>query len=212
MQHSAEQHSTRLIVVRHGETAWNVDTRMQGHVDIELNEHGRWQAEQLALALADEGVQAVYSSDLSRARDTAAAFTERAGLALQVEPGLRERAFGEFEGLTYPEIAQRWPEQARRWRERDPSYGPAGGETLQQFYTRCVAVGESLAARHRGQLILLVAHGGVLDCLYRAAARAELAAPRSWQVGNATINRLLHSEGGFTLVGWNDAAHLQTAT
>jgi len=200
---------TRVLAVRHGETDWNAALRIQGHTDIALNERGRWQAAQLARALADEELHAVYSSDLQRAHATAHAVAVNAGLAVQHDLGLRERGFGDFEGLTFAEIEARNPEHARRWRQRDPGFAPGGGgESLQRFYARCVATAAALAARHRGQTVLLVAHGGVLDCLYRAATRVALDAPRSWQLGNATVNRLLHTDDGFTLVGWNDAAHL----
>ncbi len=200
---------TRVIAVRHGETDWNVGQRIQGHTDIALNDKGRWQAERLAAALADEELQAVYSSDLQRAWHTAAACARGHGLAVQPAVGLREREFGCFEGLSFTEIEQRWPDDALRWRRREPGFAPGGGESLDLFYARCIQAAATLAERHRGQSILLVAHGGVLDCLYRAAAHAALNAPRSWQLHNATINRLLHSAGGFALVGWNDAAHLQ---
>ena len=122
--------------------------------------------------------------------------------------GLRERGFGEFEGLSYTEINARWPEMGERWRRRDPSFGAPGGETLNQFYERSIATATRIAAKHPGQTIALVSHGGVMDCLYRAAARVALDAPRSWQLGNAAINRLLHSDEGFTLVGWDDTRHL----
>jgi 2,3-bisphosphoglycerate-dependent phosphoglycerate mutase len=199
---------TRVIVLRHGETDWNAATRMQGHTDIALNARGRWQAGRLAEALADEDIAAVYSSDLLRAQATAQALAARLGLAVNRHDGLRERGFGVFEGLTYAEIETRWPADAQRWRRRDVDFAPPGGETLTQFHARCVATAAALAAQHRGRQIALVAHGGVLDCLYRAATRVELDAPRSWQLGNAAINRLLHTEDGFTLVGWDDTRHL----
>ncbi len=208
MDDSGGAASTRVIAVRHGETAWNAETRIQGHTDIALNARGRWQAERLALALAHETVHAIYSSDLQRAHDTALPFARSVGLPVQLEPGLRERRFGIFEGLSFSDIESRWPDDARRWRQRDPQFGPAGGEALAAFHDRCVGVCTALAERHRGQTIVLLSHGGVLDCLYRAATRVALEAPRSWQIGNAMVNRLLHSEAGFTLVGWADTSHL----
>jgi probable phosphoglycerate mutase len=200
---------TRLLVIRHGETAWNLETRIQGHVDIPLNDTGKWQAQCLAQALADEEIHAVYSSDLLRAKDTAAAIAGAVGLPLTLDTALRERHFGRLEGLTQAEIAGQWPEEARRWRERDPSYGPEGGETLHSFYERCVAALTRLASQHQGQTIAVVAHGGVLDCFYRAANRVALDVPRSWKVTNASINRLLYSPEGFSLVGWADNSHLE---
>ena len=199
---------TRLLAVRHGRTAWNTELRIQGHRDEPLDAVGRWQAEQLAQALAGEPLAAIYSSDLRRAAATAAPLAHLLDLPVLHDPGLRERGFGAFEGFTHVEIQQQWPEETRRWRERDPGFGPPGGERLADFFERCVATVRLLAARHPGQALLVVAHGGVLDCLYRAATHASLQAPRSWQLGNASINRLLYAHQGLTLVGWNDDAHL----
>lgn len=128
--------ATRIILIRHGETSWNTETRIQGHTDIDLNARGRWQAQRLAAALVDEGLAAIYSSDLSRAHSTALAVAQTSGLEVRVKPVLRERAFGTFEGRTFAEIEAQWPEDARRWRSRDPSFGPPGGESLQAFYDR----------------------------------------------------------------------------
>ncbi|MED5620357.1 histidine phosphatase family protein [Ideonella sp. BN130291] len=204
--------ATRVIAIRHGETAWNVDTRIQGQLDIPLNDTGRWQAGRLARALADEPLDAIYASDLGRAHETAQALAATTGLPVVLDTGLRERGFGIFEGMTFKDIEQRWPEQSRRWRQRDPHFGPEGGETLAGFYDRCIAAATRLAAAHPGQTIALVAHGGVLDCLYRAGSRITLQAPRTWQLGNAGINRLLYSAEGFTLVGWGDTLHLESDT
>ncbi|MBC7954415.1 MAG: histidine phosphatase family protein [Cytophagales bacterium] len=207
------EQATRILAVRHGETAWNVDTRIQGQLDIPLNDTGRWQAERLAASVADEGVHAIYSSDLLRAYQTAQAIAQATGLPVNTDTALRERGFGEFEGHTYKEIEARWPEQSERWRKRDPDFSPGvTGESLHVFFERCVTVATRLAAAHPGQTIALVAHGGVMDCLYRAASRLDLQAARSWQLGNASINRLLYTAGGFTLVGWSDTSHLDSGS
>ena len=204
--------ATRIIAVRHGETAWNVDTRIQGHLDIALNDTGRWQARQVARALADEPLAAVYTSDLQRAHATAQAIAQASGAPLVAEPGLRERRFGELEGRTFAEIEAELPEQARRWRQRDPHFAPTGGETLVQLRERIAATTHRLAAQHTEQLIVLVAHGGVLDMLYRLATGLDLQAPRTWLVTNASINRLLWTPEGLTLVGWADTQHLDTGS
>ena len=218
VDYQADQQHTRVLAIRHGETAWNVDTRIQGQLDIPLNDTGRWQARRLAAALADEGIDAIYTSDLLRAHQTAQTVACRGSVAggggggdrfVTTDVGLRERGFGVFEGHTYREIQQRWPEQGERWRRRDPDFGAEGGETLRDFYARCVATATRLAAAHPGQTIALVAHGGVMDCLYRAASGVALDAPRSWRLGNASINRVLYSPQGFTLVGWSDTHHLE---
>ena len=200
---------TRVLAIRHGETDWNVGGRIQGQLDIPLNPTGQWQVHRLALAVADEGISAIYSSDLVRAQQTAMAVARGCGCEIVTNPGLRERGFGIFEGLSYAEVGERWPEQSERWRRRDPEFGAPGGETLNRFYERSIATATRLAAKHPGQTIAIVSHGGVMDCLYRAASRAALDAPRSWQLGNASINRLLYTPQGFTLIGWSDTCHLE---
>ena len=184
---------------------------MQGQLDVPLNEIGRWQAERVAGALADEVIDALYSSDLARALQTAEPLARACGRPIVTDPGLRERCFGVFQGLTFAEVEARWPGDSRRWRQREPDFAPEGAETLRQFSARCVAAATRLAAAHPGQTIALVAHGGVMDCLYRAATRVALQAPRSWMLGNASINRLLYTPQGFTLVGWSDTHHLDVA-
>ncbi len=204
---------TRIIAVRHGETAWNVDTRIQGQLDISLNDRGLWQAERVGEALADESIDRIYSSDLQRAHTTAQAIARHAAQAsareVQLHTGLRERGFGTFEGQTWADIAEKWPEASRRWKQRDPHFAPPGGETPTQLLARVQTTVDDIAARHLGEHIVLVAHGGVLDMLYRLATRLELHAPRTWHLGNAAINRLLWTPDGLSLVGWGDARHLE---
>jgi 2,3-bisphosphoglycerate-dependent phosphoglycerate mutase len=202
-------HITRILAVRHGETEWNRDTRIQGHTDIPLNARGRRQAELLAQALRDEPIAAFYASDLSRALETARAVAGTRGQTVTTHTGLRERCFGRFEGQTWADLEARWPEDALSWRKRVPDFAPTGGESLLQLRERVVATVEALAARHPGEQVMMVAHGGVLDILYRAATRLELQAPRSWDLSNTAVNRLLWSPEGLSLVGWADTAHLQ---
>ena len=202
------QQATRIIAIRHGETAWNVDTRIQGHLDIPLNERGHWQAQRLAQALAQEDIAAVYASDLSRAFETGRYVAQAAGSPITPEPGLRERRFGLFEGRTFKDIETELPKESLLWRKRDPHFAPEGGESLVQLHERVVATCNRLARQHPGELIAVVGHGGVLDILYRAATRLDLQAARSWALGNAAINRLLWSPQGLSLVGWGDVGHL----
>lgn len=204
--------ATRIIAIRHGETAWNVDARIQGHLDIPLNDIGLWQAGRAGAALASEPLATIYSSDLSRAQTTAQAVADTTGAPLVLDSGLRERSFGNFEGRTFKEIEQELPEQALRWRKRDPDFVPdGGGESLAMLKSRIQHTVDRLAAQHLGQQIALVAHGGVMDVLYRLATRQDLQAPRTWELGNAAINRLLWTPDGLTLVGWGDAQHLEGA-
>jgi 2,3-bisphosphoglycerate-dependent phosphoglycerate mutase len=193
-----------------------VDTRIQGKLDIGLNDNGRKQAERLGAALAKnqahEPITAIYSSDLWRAYDTALSISKATGISVVTDEGLRERGFGVFEGKTFDEVVHQWPDQALRWRERDPDFCPEGGESLTMFRDRILAASQALTARHPGEQIALVAHGGVMDVLYRAATGQGIQAPRTWSLGNAVINRLLWSPTAFTLVGWNDMQHLEDVT
>ncbi|KAB7623875.1 histidine phosphatase family protein [Verminephrobacter sp. Larva24] len=203
--------ATHIIAIRHGETAWNVDTRIQGHLDIPLNDTGLWQAEQLARALAGEPIAAIYTSDLQRAHATAQAVARTTGAPLTAEPGLRERSFGRFQGRTFAQIEAELPADALRWRKRDPHYAPEGGESLLTLHARIERTSAALAQPHLDEQIVLVAHGGVLDALYRLATRQDIQAPRTWQLSNAAINRLLWTPDGLNLIGWADTRHLDDA-
>jgi probable phosphoglycerate mutase len=202
--------STRIVAVRHGETDWNASARIQGHQDIALNDKGRWQAERAAQSLLATGepLGAIYSSDLARAHATAQAIAAAHGMDVRTDERLRERSFGEYEGRTFDEIEQQWPQETARWRTRDAAWTPPGGESLQVLGERIRAVTDALAQRHPGEQIVLVAHGGVLDMMYRIATRQGVDAPRNWALGNASINRLLWTPGGLSLVGWSDTRHL----
>lgn len=202
---------TRILAIRHGETAWNVDTRIQGHLDIPLNEIGLLQAQWLAQALAEgDALHAIYASDLSRAHVTAQTIAQAMGMAVTAHPGLRERAFGDFQGRTFAEIETELPDHAHHWRHRTPEWSPPGdGESLLVLRERVLTTVNELAARHVGEQIALVAHGGVMDVLYRAATRLDLQAPRTWQLPNTAVNRLLWTPEGLSLVGWADTTHLE---
>jgi probable phosphoglycerate mutase len=202
---------TRILAIRHGETAWNVDTRIQGHLNIPLNDTGHWQAERLGQALASENIAAIYASDLSRAHETALYVSRASGIPVVPELGLRERGFGVFEGRTFAEIEIDLPDQAERWRKRDPAFAPTGGESLLQVQERVLSAVNRLAKAHSGELIVMVGHGGVMDVLYRAATRLDLQAARTWLLGNTAVNRLLWTPEGLSLVGWSDTLHLSDA-
>jgi probable phosphoglycerate mutase len=207
--------ATRILAIRHGETAWNVDTRIQGQLDIGLNDTGRWQAQRTAQALAHEDIAAVYSSDLSRAFETAQtianALSARGALPVVPHLGLRERHFGHFQGKTWAEIETHWPDDALRWRQRDPAWSPIEGESLLQLRERIAQCVHALAQQHTGEQIVLVAHGGVMDVLYRLATGQSTQTPRTWHLGNAAINRLLWTPQGLSLVGWGDVSHFEGA-
>jgi 2,3-bisphosphoglycerate-dependent phosphoglycerate mutase len=202
---------TRITAIRHGETAWNVDTRIQGQLDIGLNAKGRWQAERAGAALAGDDIDVVYSSDLRRAHETAEAVAKPHGLAVQTNQALRERGFGEFEGKTFAQIEAVMPEQSLLWRKRVPDFAPPGGESLLQMRERVLACIRLLVQRNAGKHIVLVSHGGVMDALYRAATGLDIQAARTWDLHNAAVNRLLWNGEHLSLVGWADTSHLDNA-
>jgi 2,3-bisphosphoglycerate-dependent phosphoglycerate mutase len=203
--------ATRITAIRHGETAWNVDTRIQGQLDIGLNAKGRWQAERAGAALTGETIDAIYSSDLWRAYDTALSVAKPHGLMVQTDEALRERGFGEFQGKTFAEIETALPDQALLWRKRVPDFAPPGGESLLHLRERVVQYIARIAQQHPGQHIVIVSHGGVMDVLYRAATGQDIQAARTWDLHNAAINRLLWNGEHLSLVGWADTSHMDNA-
>ena len=207
--------ATTILLIRHGETAWNAEKRLQGHLDIALNAEGERQAALLAAALAAERIDHIISSDLMRARQTAEAICQARGAALATDPALRERCYGGFEGLLYSEIAARFPREFAAWQARDVNGvvppGANRGETFRQFYDRVTGAIALHAAAHPGKTLALVAHGGVLECAYRAALGLSLETPRDFKVLNASVNRFVVEQGVLRLVSWGEVGHLQPA-
>ncbi|QYF94500.1 histidine phosphatase family protein [Massilia sp. PAMC28688] len=205
--------TTHILLIRHGETAWNAERRLQGHIDIALNDEGVRQAAALARALAGAPLNAIYASDLKRAHQTAAAVASLHGMPVVMDAGLRERCYGGFEGLLYAEIAERFPREFAAWQARDiDGVMPRGtrvAETFRRFYQRCVDTITDIGERHPGQTIALVAHGGVLECAYRAALGLALDTPRDFPVLNASINRFTMDAGRLALASWGEVDHLR---
>ena len=204
--------STTILLIRHGETPWNAERRLQGHIDIPLNERGLQQAAALGQALAGEPLAAVLSSDLQRARQTAQAVAELQHLPVQTDALLRERCYGAFEGLLYADIAARYPHEYAQWQARQidavmPS-AERQAESFRQFYARANGAIARWAQQYDGQTIAIVAHGGVLECAYRAAVGMSLDSPRDFQVRNASVNRFSHTDGKLHLVHWGNIEHL----
>ena len=198
----------RVIAVRHGETDWNLHGRIQGHTDIALNAQGMRQAAQCAGALAGDPIDAAFCSDLSRASETARALLNGRAVPLHLDAAFRERHYGVFEGMTGEAIAQAWPSETERWLARDLDFCPHGGESLNRFSVRCVNALLTLARELNSGTVVLVTHGGVLDCLYRAATGTPLHALRTWALRNASINRLTVTGDQLTVESWDEGAHL----
>ncbi|MBL8486417.1 MAG: histidine phosphatase family protein [Rhodocyclaceae bacterium] len=203
--------TTRICLLRHGETDWNAQKRIQGQIDVGLNTTGRTQALVAARRLAHEPIRRIYASDLKRALETAGPIAERLGLPVQPHVGIRERHYGCLQGLTADQVAAHMPDIHERYRRRDAHWEFSGGESLTAFAARAIGAVETLAAAHPGETLLLVTHGGVLDVLYRHATGRDLGSPRDFPIPNATLNWLEVGGGSFSVRSWNDGRHREPA-
>jgi probable phosphoglycerate mutase len=203
----------QLILVRHGETEWNREGRIQGyHADSSLTENGRVQASRLAARLASEGPLSLHSSDSGRARQTVTPIAVALGLDIAYDAALRERNYGVFEGRTYAELESEHPEAYRKFRSRDPAYAPPGGESGDQFRDRVMAALGRVAAAAGGRRAAVITHGGVLGVAYRHIAGVSPDSKRDYALHNASINRIVCSDGRWSLESWGDVAHLSTGS
>jgi broad specificity phosphatase PhoE len=159
--------TTTVLLARHGQSDWNAAGRWQGHADRPLSERGREQARELAARLAEFTLDAIYSSDLERARATAEAVAEAQGLEVVTVPALREVDVGSWQGLTRDDARERFPEDFRRWQAG--SVGWRDGETYVEMSERVVGAVRAIAERHPGGRILVVAHGGPIRAIHAAA-------------------------------------------
>jgi probable phosphoglycerate mutase len=202
---------THLLAIRHGETEWNRQNRFQGHLNSVLNQEGLAQANALGARLSNERFDLLLSSDLGRALQTASAIAVRTGHELVLEPRLRERHMGIFQGLTAAEVQLRYPDEYLRFKTNDPDYVIPEGESMRQLLARSVACITELAQRHAGLTLAAVTHGGVLAALYRHATAMPLASPRDFPLHNTSVNRFRHRRGAWELQSWGDVAHLERA-
>ena len=202
---------TLLIAIRHGETEWNCEGRYQGHLNSALNQEGLAQAEALGERLATERFDLLLSSDLGRALQTATAIARRSGHEVVIEPRLRERRMGIFQGLTAAEVQARYPDEYARFSSRDPDYVIPQGESVRQLFARSVACFTELVERHAGLTLAAVTHGGVLAMLYRHARAMPLEAPRDFALHNTGVNRFRHRLGAWQLQSWGEIGHLERA-
>ena len=211
----------RCCFVRHGETPWNTERRLQGHQDIPLNALGLAQADAAARYLSARHAQtpfaAIISSDLQRARQTADAIAVALDLTVQNAPGLRERHYGDFEGKTPAEAASFAPVAYEALVARtDLAASPGNAEPLNAMVTRLEACLGRLADKFADQSVILVTHGGVLDVLYRRALGRDLTGPRDAPIPNAGLNWLDLAPAGeglrWTMLAWGETGHLADAS
>jgi 2,3-bisphosphoglycerate-dependent phosphoglycerate mutase len=201
--------SVCIWLARHGETDWNIASRIQGSLDIPLNNTGLVQAECVARRLAAAPIQAIYSSPLSRAFQTARPLARQLDLEVISLSGLAERHFGDLQGKTPAEIAQQDAELYARWQSRDPKFLPKGGESLLQFRDRVVSTMDQIIDERLRQNIAIFTHGGVLDMLYRHASDLHLSAPRTWSIKNASIHQFTGRVASLRIEAWGLVDHLE---
>lgn len=200
---------TELLLIRHGETDWNVQHRFQGQIDVPLNARGLEQAQRLADRLAGERLDAFYASSLARAWQTAEPAAHRLGLSLHAAPALREQAFGVLEGMSLEEILVRNRAEWEAWRMHDADYAlPGGGESARGFHARVVAGLRALVAQHPEGRIAIVTHGGALDMIFREANALPLAGVRTCLIPNAGISTLRADDGLLEIVRWGEDEHV----
>ena len=200
---------TRICLVRHGETEWNADRRIQGWIDVDLNPIGRAPSAAAGSWLRNAGIVALYSSDLKRAWATAQAIGAALGLSPVAARELRERRYGIFEGLTYDEARVRFPDDYAAFARRDADYGFDGGESLKQMFARVTGKLDAIAAAHPRDNVAVVVHGGVLDIVNHFVRGNPLEMPRDFLIPNAGISWIAAVDGVWTLESWGETGHLE---
>ena len=199
---------TQVIIVRHGETEWNIANIRQGHLDSPLTEDGVAQAKALAQRLMRERFSALYSSDLGRAMQTARIIADVTGHEIVSDPRLRERHLGIFQGLSSDEIKEKHPEEYKLHRSLGPDYVIPSGESARQQVARNLAYLNEIAAKHLGETIVVITHGGVLSGLFRHTFSIPFEAPRRFEFTNAGLNVFAYEQGSWFLQTWGDLSHL----
>jgi probable phosphoglycerate mutase len=199
---------TTLILIRHGETVWNREGRVQGHLDSGLTAEGIAQTEACALRLQSESINHLIASDLPRAQHTAGILNEALNLPIGHEPALRERCYGVGEGRTYAELDAVHPELFSRTRSTDPDFSMAGGESRRQFQRRITSVLARIVDEYAGKRILVVTHGGVLGVVYRWLNDLPIASAHKVEIPNVAYNRIAFDDGAWTIEVWADSSHL----
>jgi len=199
---------TRLCLIRHGETAWNAEGRVQGQLDIPLSVTGMAQAAAVAVALKGEAFDAIYSSDLVRVRQTAQPSADMLKKLVLLDERLRERHYGVFQSITYMEAKDRFPEDYARFKAKDLDFDFETGESLRTFNDRSLAVIDEIVRLNPGRNVLVFTHGGVLECVYRHATGRGLTTPRDFEIPNAALNRVTYSGNTWRVDAWADVHHL----
>jgi probable phosphoglycerate mutase len=199
---------TELVLIRHGETDMNRELRFQGQVNVGLNATGLEQARRLAARMTGEKADAVYVSDLLRARQTAEPIAGELALQPVPECGLREQDFGRVDGMRVDDIQRDHPQAWAGWLRFEEDFAMPEGETTRAFHARVMEAVQRVVAAHPNQKVVVVTHGGVLDMIYRTARSLGLNGPRQSEIPNAGFNRIKVRDGGIDILTWADTRHL----
>ncbi|XP_022573076.1 phosphoglycerate mutase-like protein 4, partial [Brassica napus] len=206
---SVDQTYAEIVVVRHGETSWNAERKIQGHIDVELNDAGRQQAVRVAERLSKEPkISYVYSSDLKRAFETAQIIAARCGnLEVLTDPHLRERHLGDMQGLVYQEASKIRPIAYKAFLSNRTDVDiPGGGESLDKLYDRCTSALQRIGDKHKGERVVVVTHGGVIRSMYE---RARPKARNVDKILNTSVNVFRLFDGDkWRIQVWGDVTHL----
>ncbi|WP_045027873.1 histidine phosphatase family protein [Draconibacterium sediminis] len=200
--------ATEITIIRHGETVWNRQKRIQGQRNSKLSENGITQAELVAEALGKREFDVLISSDLQRAVETANIINKQLVLPHEYNANLRERSFGIFEGKNFAEIEEKYPEEYRRYKERDPGFVVPGGESIEQMYKRVISEIEAIALKFKDQKVLIVAHGLVLEMMMYKTFNLKLDEPRAFSINNSSISSFYIEGDNWFLKEWGVIEHL----
>jgi len=201
---------TKVTMIRHGETEWNVAMRLQGNQDSKLTQRGIKQIELVAEVLSKRTFDVLISSDQGRAVSTAETINKYHNLNILLNEKLRERNFGIMEGLTREEIAEKFPEVHTSYMKRKSVYQVPDGESLIQLYLRVTEELKNIIKIHKGSKILIVTHGGVLDCTMRMVFSYSLDLQRNFSISNSAINTFSITNGKWKLEEWGNIDHLSS--
>jgi broad specificity phosphatase PhoE len=197
----------RLILVRHGETEWNRQSRIIGHTEIALNETGRKQAALLAHALRNEKVSAIYASPLQRTRETAAEISSVLGVKVEFDDALKEIAAGDIDGLTFEEVAERYGDFFKQWMKGDPSLCLPGGESFTDLRNRAWPAVQRIVGKHPDGDVILVSHTLAIMSIVASALDMNVADFRRIRLNVASISILEFKDRNVSLLLFNDTCH-----
>jgi probable phosphoglycerate mutase len=203
---------TTVYAVRHGETEWNVLGKQQGHLDSPLSENGRQQAHSLKRRLTSIHFSKIYCSSLGRAKETVEILYPDTIINILYRSELKERNLGILQGLTLNEFQKQYPVEWKKFRSGDPEYNFKNGESTAQRHTICTQFLQKTSYLHTGETILIITHGGILNCFYKKASDLPIYTKRTWPLYNAAVNILHIHKNNWEIKTWSDISHLEKGT